>query len=146
MRLTRKHRQTEHIMQCAVIAACKSLERLYPELKYLMAIPNGGQRHPAVAAKLKAEGVKSGVPDLFLPVPIPGVSAGLWIEMKSPKGVLTENQENCLRFLKDIGFDTLVCRSAIQAVDAIKLYMRTRKGVINCPSYSGYKVMGQNNV
>ena len=31
------------------------------------AIPNGGHRHPAVAAKLKAEGATPGVPDLFIP-------------------------------------------------------------------------------
>ena len=29
-------------------------------------VPNGGQRHPAVAKKLKAEGVKAGVPDVLI--------------------------------------------------------------------------------
>ena len=29
-------------------------------------VPNGGQRHPAVAKKLKAEGVKAGVPDVLV--------------------------------------------------------------------------------
>ena len=31
-------------------------------------IPNGGSRHPAEAARLKAQGVKAGVPDLCIPV------------------------------------------------------------------------------
>ena len=40
-----------------------------PELALMFAIPNGGDRHPAVAGKLRDEGVKAGVPDIFLPVP-----------------------------------------------------------------------------
>lgn len=121
--LRRKPRQTEHVMQCAVIKACRMLESIYPELKYLLAIPNGGARHPAVATKLKAEGVKSGVPDLFLPIPIPGRSAGLWIEMKAPKGRLTQNQEDFLRFLYGVGFTTTVCYSTQDAVDQIRRHM-----------------------
>ena len=31
-------------------------------------IPGGGSRHPAEAARLKAQGVKAGVPDLCIPV------------------------------------------------------------------------------
>ena len=31
-------------------------------------IPNGGSRHKAEAARLKAQGVKAGVPDLCIPV------------------------------------------------------------------------------
>lgn len=40
----------------------------YPELDLLFHIPNGGSRGKAEAARFKAEGVKPGVPDLFLPV------------------------------------------------------------------------------
>ena len=40
----------------------------YPELKWLHAIPNGGLRDKITSGKLKAEGVKPGVSDLFLPV------------------------------------------------------------------------------
>ena len=44
-------------------------------------MPNGGKRNPAEAARFKAMGVKAGVPDLCLPVPMNGY-AGLYIEMK----------------------------------------------------------------
>lgn len=55
----------------------------YPELKWLFAIPNGGDRRPSVAAAMKAEGVKPGVPDLCLPLP-KGIYPSLWLEMKRP--------------------------------------------------------------
>jgi hypothetical protein len=41
----------------------------HPALKNAFAIPNGGQRHKAVAAKLKAEGVSPGYPDIALDWP-----------------------------------------------------------------------------
>lgn len=40
----------------------------YPELNLLYHVPNGGSRHKAEAGRLRAEGVKAGVPDLCLPV------------------------------------------------------------------------------
>jgi hypothetical protein len=52
-------------------------------LRFLFAIPNGGLRDKATAGKLKAEGVKDGVPDTMLPVPR-HMWAGLFIEMKRP--------------------------------------------------------------
>lgn len=54
---------SEHSEQCVVIDYCKI--RRYP----VFAIPNGGSRNKAEAAKLKAEGVSAGVPDLFIPIP-----------------------------------------------------------------------------
>lgn len=63
-----------------------------PNLALLFSIPNGGERNKAVASRLKAEGVKPGVPDVMLPVAkeLPAVSGppmhqhGLFIEMKLP--------------------------------------------------------------
>ena len=130
MKPRRKPRQTEHAMQCAVIKACRYLERDHPEVKYLFAVPNGGARHPAVAAKLKAEGVRRGVPDLFLPLPIPGRYAGLWIEMKAHGGRITQNQDDYLRFLQEVGFMTKICYSAQEAVDMIVCHLVARRSVM----------------
>lgn len=40
----------------------------HPELALLHAIPNGGKWSKSEAARMKAAGVKPGVPDMFLPV------------------------------------------------------------------------------
>lgn len=77
---------TEHQTQCQ-IAQYAAWRRLT-----LFAIPNGGSRHPAVAAKLKAEGVMAGVADLCLMLPD---GKTVWIEVKreKPKGRLNEAQK-----------------------------------------------------
>jgi len=72
---------SEHDLQCnffawAALQACK-----YPDLSKMFAIPNGGLRNVIVASKLKREGVKAGIPDVFLPVARGGF-IGCWIEFK----------------------------------------------------------------
>lgn len=76
---------TEHGHQAAIFQWVALSGRVkYPELWTLFAIPNGGDRRASVAASLKAEGVKSGVPDMMLPLPAFG-RPGLWIELKTPE-------------------------------------------------------------
>ena len=57
----------------------------HPELALLHAIPNGGKRSKSEAARMKAAGVKPGVPDMFLPVAREGCH-GLYIELKRRDG------------------------------------------------------------
>lgn len=73
-------RSPEHNLQCACV---RWFGVQYPRLRLrLFAVPNGGQRNAAVAARLKAEGVLPGVSDLILLVPRSGYGA-LCIEMKT---------------------------------------------------------------
>ena len=101
-------------------------KKKYPELDLLFAIPNGGARHIAVARKLKAEGVKSGVPDLFLPVARLGYH-GLFIELKAGKNKLSENQIAWLEALEDEGYLAQACWGFDEAVDMILWYLRKQK-------------------
>lgn len=94
----------------------------YPELKLLHHIPNGGSRDPREAANLKRQGVKSGVPDLFLPVPRRGFH-GFYIEMKYGKNTPTENQKNWLSALKQQGYATAVCYSWEDASNLLIKYL-----------------------
>lgn len=55
-------------------------------------IPNGEQREPSTAARLTRMGVKPGVPDVFLPVPM-GIFHGLWSKLKRMGGTATVIQE-----------------------------------------------------
>lgn len=85
------------------------------------AVPNGGQRHPAVAEKLKRGGVVSGVWDLFLSVPKKGKS-GLYIEMKAGKNKLTDNQKKFQEENKaDYEFE--VCYNVDEFIKAINNYL-----------------------
>ena len=86
---------SEHEEQVALFEWAEWNKRQYPELELMFAIPNGGQRHVVVAKKLKDEGVKAGVPDIFLPVArqfsqIKGELDGPWfapvIQIVDPNG------------------------------------------------------------
>jgi hypothetical protein len=70
---------------------------------YLLAIPNGGQRSKATAARLKAEGVKAGVSDLLLPLRRGGFG-GLFLEMKAPGNKPTPLQREWLARMKLAGY------------------------------------------
>ncbi len=63
----------------------------------------------------------SGVPDLFLPVPR-GCFHGLYIEMKSDKGRVTDNQRWFLSKTEGLGYKTAVCYSAKEAIETIQDY------------------------
>lgn len=99
-------------------------------LRWLHAIPNGGARDPVTAARLKAEGVKPGVPDLFLPVAkwlSPSYAFhGLYIEMKKGKsGRQSKEQIEFEEFCTVQSFRYVECRSWREAADAIKEYLLT---------------------
>lgn len=96
--------------------------REYPELKWLHHIPNGGKRNAAEAARFKAQGVKAGVSDLFLPAAHGGYF-GLYIEMKYGKNKPTEQQEQFLHDMRIAGYKTCVAYSAEEAINELKSYM-----------------------
>jgi hypothetical protein len=71
-------------------------------------------------------GVKSGVPDLFLPVPR-GKYHGLWIEMKRTEdGKVSENQKWWIGALNKLGYRAEVCYGAEQAIKLLTEYLEMR--------------------
>ncbi len=111
----------------------KFLTSSAPELKWLFAIPNGGARNAITAGRMKAEGVKKGVADIFLPVTRRKESlihendvklyGGLWVEMKKEKEKLSLEQENFKSFCHFQGYKFEVCYSWIEAAKAIETYL-----------------------
>ncbi len=92
-----------------------------PGIDLMHAVPNGGQRHPAVAKKLKAEGVKPGVPDVSWPVARGGF-IGLAIEFKHGDGAPTKEQRERITRLQEEGWCVAVCWNWRAATRLVKGY------------------------
>jgi len=120
--ISTKPKTSESEEQKALIQWAKFQEKKYPELKLLYHCPNGGSRNKIEAADLKRQGVKPGVPDLFLPVPRNN-KAGLFIEMKVGRNKCTDNQKKWIRALMEQGYEVKVCYSAEEAIQVIKRYL-----------------------
>lgn len=120
-------RNEEHKEQCAVLEwwgyKCHSFG--VPE-HLLFAIPNGGARNAITGAILKAEGVRAGVPDLFLACPNRYYS-GLFVEMKKPKGGRVSDAQAGMRtLLMWAGYDVQICEGADKARAVITDYLENR--------------------
>lgn len=114
---------TEHEEQCAVMRWAEIIEPLHPELALLFAIPNGGHRHKAVAGKLRASGVRRGVPDLCLPVARLGYH-GLYLELKRAKGGRLSPEQAWWRAeLERQGYYVACCAGARAAIGTISEYL-----------------------
>ncbi|MBR5342575.1 MAG: VRR-NUC domain-containing protein [Oscillospiraceae bacterium] len=95
----------------------------WPEIALLFHIPNGGGRSKAEAGRFKAEGVKAGVPDLFLPVPR-GEYHGLFIELKRQAGGrVSAEQKEWIEKLRDQGYRVEVCRGWEAAAELLREYL-----------------------
>ena len=93
MRYSKSHQDSEHQHQVALFAWADlpSIRALYPDLDLLFAVPNGGYRRKATGGRLKAEGVRRGVADIFLDVARCG-HHGLRIELKAKGGSTSQEQ------------------------------------------------------
>jgi len=132
---------TEAAHQTALFAWAALHAKRWPELRWLHHIPNGGSRGDSAQSRairggqLKAQGVRTGVSDLSLPVRR-GAWSGLYIEMKKPtekpkregsKGGVSDEQAEFGEFVKAQGFGFVVCYSWEEAAAIIEQYL-TYKG------------------
>lgn len=108
-------------------------QEAYPELKWLYAVPNGDLRSPSVAGRMKAMGVKRGVPDLCLPIKR-GQYAGLYIELKRPAingkqkaGKASNEQLDWIKHLIGQGYGAMVCVGMEEAKKALIGYLNWGK-------------------
>jgi len=90
---------------------------------WIFHIPNGGHRAISVAKKMKAEGVKAGVPDLYIP------AWKLWVEMKRTKGgVVSKDQRAWHDYLDGIGDAVIIGRGATDASRQVLELLQARRG------------------
>ncbi len=114
---------TEECEQIVLFRWAEFSASQYPELELLYHIPNEGKRSAVTGARLKAQGLKSGVPDVCLPTAHGGY-IGLYIEMKVKPNKPTENQKRWLRALREAGHMVAVCYGFEEARDLIEKYLR----------------------
>ena len=101
---------TEHQEQKNFV---KWFELQYPKVK-LFAIPNGGNRNVVTATMLKAEGVRKGVPDIFIP------EWRLWLEFKRVKGgKVSPEQKDWIDYLNGCGYIAIVVNGFDNAKDYV---------------------------
>ena len=114
---------TEHAHQVALMAWIALTKQWFPAMDKIFAVPNGGERNLIVASRLKAEGVKAGVPDLCLPYPVKPFH-GLFIEMKKPKGKgASDDQLKRLGELQMDGYAACICFGYEEAANALVIYL-----------------------
>ena len=94
----------------------------HPELRLLYHIPNEGKRSARQGARMRAEGLRAGVPDICLPVPRGGYSA-LYIELKAGRNKPTPDQLAWLDALDKAGNKTAVCWGWQSASKAVVEYL-----------------------
>lgn len=128
---------TEHEYQVQVIDWANLMAKgKYPMLRWLYAVPNGARTARSVANRLKAEGMKAGVPDLCLPYPIKSAGLydnkpefikcpGLYIEMKSKdtKGRVKPEQQEWIDYLRSVGYKVGVAWNSKEAIEALEDYL-----------------------
>lgn len=113
----------EHVEAVMLMRAVTGAESDWPELRLLYAVPNGGLRSKRIAAQLKAEGVKAGVPDYCLPVPR-GNYAGLYLELKRLEGGrVSPEQKDWLAALSEQGYATAIAHGWEEAFAVLRDYL-----------------------
>ena len=102
----------------------------YPAMsKLIIHIPNGLKlggtpvQRAIQMNRAKLEGLQPGTPDLFIAAPSVAY-CGLWIEMKSKKGKLSEKQNEMMKLLTEQGYHCCVCNSFEAFQKIIKTYFK----------------------
>jgi hypothetical protein len=120
---------TEHHEQVMLFQWLELMANKHPELAAAFAIPNAGgysggfRSNVARVQRMKREGVRSGVPDVFVPVPRGGFH-GLFLELKRQKGgSITPEQKAWHAVLIRHGYQVAVCKGFEAAKQAVESYL-----------------------
>lgn len=140
-------------VQAAVVAWATLMESRWPDLEVLYAIPNAGgytgtfKQNMLRVLKMKREGVKSGVPDLHLPV-ARGGHLSLYLELKrevvkaEKRGVAvtrtrtTREQDDWHARLRKQGHHVVVCWTAEEAQEELERYLEMQPTRVVQDSFS----------
>ena len=85
--------------------------------------PNSSQFTIGHGVKMKRIGLRSGIPDVFVPIASKGFH-GLYIEFKSEKGKLNKNQRDVIKQLRKQGYRVEIIRCPREAAEVVMHHMR----------------------
>lgn len=129
---------SEHELQAALFARINdpAEQARRPALAAVFAVPNGGKRALLTAVRLKLEGVKPGVPDVWCPAPRGGY-CGLVIEMKRPGGTTSPAQADWLAWLAREGWRVALHTTTEGAWAELVAYLDAPPTVMYVTPYAG---------
>lgn len=108
----------EHDEQVVLHNSVEASKRKHKNILLNYAVPNGGDRNARVGKKLKAEGVKRGIPDYVVIM----INFTLYIEMKRAKKSLSSVSKEQKEAIEQINkSNTSIARVAYGAKEAIEL-------------------------
>lgn len=113
---------SESALGMRLISECRLRRRTHPELLRLYHNPLGGSRGKVEAARMKAEGLRPGVPDYTLPVARGGYH-GMYLELKRHDGAMSPDQRLELEMLWADGYYAVCAWGAGAAMDALLAYL-----------------------
>jgi VRR-NUC domain len=113
-----------------IIAWARMNAKKWPCLEYLHMVRNGSAlnhktelQRQIIGSRLKKMGIVSGVFDLRLDHAAGGYH-GLAIEVKTPRGVLSESQRKYGDFLRCQGYNAIVVRSIERGIEQLTEYLQ----------------------
>jgi hypothetical protein len=106
--------QSEHSLQTEVI---RYLTRYHVGDVFWFAVPNAGRRTFSAAAKLRAEGMLRGVPDLCIVLPAGRTG---WLELKSATGALSDDQKGFRARCRRLDHQYATARTLEEAKDHLR--------------------------
>lgn len=126
----KKRKNEESVMQRALVKWFDhNAAKLGVHPLCLMSIPNGGNGDARRGSIMKAEGQRKGAPDMFLaarvrmPLVHTALTGGLFLELKTPKGTLSPEQEVYHEILRNQGYRVVVIRSLFDGINEITSYL-----------------------
>lgn len=126
LRASAPRRDEEHEQQVVLINRIQTIAlndtRYAQGARRTFAIPNGSGRTKREGGRLKAEGVRRGVSDIFVALPCQPW-AGLFIELKSSLGKVSSEQHEWCDESNKVGYLAVVCRGVEAAWAAWKSYV-----------------------
>jgi hypothetical protein len=117
-----KFKETESAAQKAIVAFCRALEPLDERFKLFAAIPNQ-IKNPRFIGIYRAEGLRTGFPDMQLPWDSLYYS-GIYIELKVGYNKPHDEQIDCLRTLAKFGKFACICYGSEIGLNVLRDYMQ----------------------